>query len=723
MSILGYLSEVVKSMDVLQSLVHTQNGCDISEFLQNGKRFAIKNSEIAERAPLQLYSSGLVFAPETCMIRKTFKSMRPQCFSQLPIVDSHWGAVLQTIEGTVFQFENPIFSPDGKLVMTRYDSLFNKSGRIEIRDSATGAVEQTLRGISGRVLGMAFSPNGWLIASATASRTLEVWGISSGRLELRHTVEEHQGLILSAAFSANGEQLATTSDDRTIRLWTVSPLRLQQTLEGQSSSKVFPVVFSTDGKHIASGSRGATVRVWDITSNPATLRHILKGHDDTVYSVAFSPDGQSLASASGDMTVKMWDFCLGKLKHTFKGHSDAVQSIAYSPEGQFIVSGSCDKTIKVWDVASKTETKSLEGHSGMVHQVSLSLDGKLLVSAATDATIRVWDMSLCVPQQSNRYRSAGASLVKFSPDNTVAVSVTVEGILIWDPFSGKVKYCLDVQDPDPSTVVFSPDSKFVAAAWPKSHAVKVWDTASGKLLKVLQGHTDSVCSVAFSFNRALMAVGSKDYTVVLWDIQSGNKLQTIQNTTTTPSSLAFSQNQKRLAVGSNVNTITIFDTESGALQCTIRGHDYELATFDFVAFSNDAKLLAVGDMHDASMDLMVWDTISGELKHTQQLDFFSRVSFCENDTLVMTNGDTCSIEMDKESNSVTSKMMQSDITIKMWQGWIHYGQAVILWLPPEYRPRCTAIQGNHIALGHSPGHVSFIRFKDLPPGHPDLLPG
>jgi WD40 repeat protein len=46
-------------------------------------------------------------------------------------------------------------------------------------------------------------------------------------------------------------------------------------------------------------------------------------------------------------------------------------------------------------------------------------------------------------------------------------------------------------------VVYSPDGRWLATA-SFDHTVAIWDTAMGKLLHRLKGHTDRVDGVAFS---------------------------------------------------------------------------------------------------------------------------------------------------------------------------------------------------------------------------------
>jgi WD40 repeat protein len=67
------------------------------------------------------------------------------------------------------------------------------------------------------------------------------------------------------------------------------------------------------------------------------------------------------------------------------------------------------------------------------------------------------------------------------------------------------------------SVAFSPDNRTIASGNFAS-AIKLWDAASGRQLRTLQGHTGNVESVAFSPDGRTIASGSNDLTIKLRDL-------------------------------------------------------------------------------------------------------------------------------------------------------------------------------------------------------------
>jgi WD40 repeat protein len=69
--------------------------------------------------------------------------------------------------------------------------------------------------------------------------------------------------------------------------------------------------------------------------------------------------------------------------------------------------------------------------------------------------------------------------------------------------------------------------------WPPApgKTIKLWDVASGSLVRSLSGHTDTVISVAFSPDGRLLASGSGDKTIKLWEVATGSLVRTLSGHT------------------------------------------------------------------------------------------------------------------------------------------------------------------------------------------------
>ncbi|KAK1766061.1 hypothetical protein QBC33DRAFT_560493 [Phialemonium atrogriseum] len=64
-------------------------------------------------APLQVYSSALVFAAERSVIRRTFEGDMPRWITNIPIAELDWSLCLQTLTGHDGSVHSVAFSTDG----------------------------------------------------------------------------------------------------------------------------------------------------------------------------------------------------------------------------------------------------------------------------------------------------------------------------------------------------------------------------------------------------------------------------------------------------------------------------------------------------------------------------------------------------------------------------------------------------------------------------------
>ncbi|KAH9205198.1 NACHT domain-containing protein [Leptodontidium sp. 2 PMI_412] len=118
LSLMKSLSDGIIMIRKLENWFQADESPDLYVFIHDAKRFALYNRSIIEQAPLQLYCSALIFAPERSIVRRQFERYIPTWIQRKPKVQVDWNAALQTLEGHSSAVTSVSFSPDGKQVVS-----------------------------------------------------------------------------------------------------------------------------------------------------------------------------------------------------------------------------------------------------------------------------------------------------------------------------------------------------------------------------------------------------------------------------------------------------------------------------------------------------------------------------------------------------------------------------------------------------------------------------
>jgi WD40 repeat protein len=407
---------------------------------------------------------------------------------------------------------------------------------------------------------------------------------------------ETLGIVFTVAFSPDGSILATGDAEGGLRLWQTQDGKLVLNLTGHQGW-VWSVVFSSDGQRLASCSSDKTIRIWQVQTGECL--QILRGHTGSIWSAAFSPDGRILASGSDESNIRLWDTQTGELLQTLAGDTGSILALAFQDE-HTLASGSADGTIRVWNLANSHCETVLTEHSKRVWSIAFSPDGKYLASGSADGTIKLWSGNTCISTLicGDRVRA-----VRFSPDGNTLVSSDDQVVRLWNIQTGECLRLLQGHSDTVFSVAFNADGQTIVSG-SADQTVRFWQAGSGRCFRTMKGYTNSIFSVAFSPNGETIASGSTDQTIRLWQGMSGEHRQ-LQGHSGWVTSVAFHPQNQLLASTSADQTVRIWSIASGKCLKVLRGHTNWVQS---AAFSPAADLLASGG-DDCTIRL--WSVESG----------------------------------------------------------------------------------------------------------------
>jgi RNA polymerase sigma factor (sigma-70 family) len=530
------------------------------------------------------------------------------------------------------------FSPDGKTL-----AVWRSSGFVHLHDAATGKetgklgekrAEAKLNGI-GILTGqgsLAFSPDGKTLLIEEKSienqepvHTAKVWDLKSGK-ELRKL--KLPDSVFGAMVIARDTKTLAWFDfmDESIVLWDVAKDKVRDRLKlgPDPSLNLVSLTFSPDGKTLAVTSGRSPIRLMDVASGKevATLGVDRQAPDGTgvrivvaglssANPVAFSADGKILVSGGEGSTLRVWDVATTKERIPADGHQGGLSSLALSPDGKVLTTRGDDDTVRRWDVVTGRQLEQFQLKAG-AGAGAFSPDGKVLAFATPDDRVHLWDVAADKELRKLAAR-VGAVDLAFTADGKVLATMTSAHVIqLWDVATGKEVRSMktDAQDDGQPAVslpfgrhhapglVFSPDGRTLASAENKGTvrvnigagalgrgddaSIHVWNVATGKLIRKLDGPTAGIATLAFSPDGRTLAVANRDNTLTLWEVATGKRRAEIKDADLPAvSALAFALDGKSLGLGCGDRSVRFLDVASAKAIGRLTGHDGPVSVLAF----------------------------------------------------------------------------------------------------------------------------------------------
>ena len=300
--------------------------------------------------------------------------------------------------------------------------------------------------------------------------------------EPNHIIQAHRQEAACVRCTSTGAEIVATGGifDGTVKVWNAADGSILATLRGGSSNSY--ITCDVTNHLVAGGGNDKTCRVWDISTQ--RMVHQLVGHKNIITCVRFLVDGKGVVTASKDRQIKVWDIS----KQTYRQKSNIVldstaNSLDVAKDSYTMVTGHTNGSLRFWDI--RTGEKNAEIKS--VHKAAITSvqfhpqDKSKVLTNGMDSIIKIMDVRTCKAIHEFKHHDFQTSYN-------------------W------------------SSSVFSPDGAYVAAGSSSNGFVFVWNSKTGKLVKmhVAAHQSAGVCGIAWGRGGGRVVSTDKAGKLILW---------------------------------------------------------------------------------------------------------------------------------------------------------------------------------------------------------------
>lgn len=385
--------------------------------------------------------------------------------------------------------------------------------------------------------------------------------------------------ILTLIFNPAGDEIVAGSPEGVVTCWnsqTGAVIRqfsyAAPVSETITSNKAVTVLsYSGDGNNIAIGYKNGAINYFP--SDRSSLILSIENYP-TVNGLVVSSDKRYIYATNGTEDITVWDIQL-ESRTTLSNLTD-VEILRVSHDEQFLLAGGRG-VVYLWDAVESKNVSSFSNLGGQVTDFDFSYDDRYVSIALNTGDVKVFEMPapedyskthLPVQVFEKAYTDPILSLAT-SPDQLlIATGNREEGLKMWDLQSGDNLFSSDLARQAIDEIYLSRDGLWLASAH-EDRAVRVWNVmAAAEAYPPLEGYL--------------------------------------------PRGEPFSPDNRFLTYiyspGRNRNDIVrVLELATGKTVAELPNYIPKA----FVRFTDDSKLLVVGDAYSASIwDVATWEQVA-----------------------------------------------------------------------------------------------------------------
>ncbi len=535
------------------------------------------------------------------------------------------------------------FSPNGRLVVTTTPTAKNNEGHTAyLWDSQTGQRIGKLSGHQSKITAAQFSPDGTYVVTASADGKVRLWATElGGELPAVHlgndavewisflpsSLQKPNSTVSSASSNstkASGRLNSAIADASVINSHLSTDqasglaLNLNQSDPSQHARQLGQTSVAQQDKssetavtHMLTVGAGGQLQRWQILTDTSTQPAIPPVNSDAPaktdhYLASIRP--QAIAELKGKL-ITFAQTRSFNWRNTAPSITPGFATVAQLPSLQtFAQSG---KPIPLPNNFAVPETETLSGFA-------TSPDGKLFATADIEGWVRVYQIQAEQPlkllyrvQNWRRVEGQTHPVSKIDQGLNQEVASQAVGNTALTSEQQSTQATSLVQAPegvgDPVAIrhlTFSPDGKQILGI-ADDLTMRSWETASGKLIQVFQGHEATIRQVRYSPDGQSIVSASWDRTARIWQTATGQTVKTFPHEDAV-SSASFSPDGQQVVTTSWNGTAQIWQLNKNKPQVLLNKHQKSVLD---AQFSPDGRLLVTASLDGTAR---LWDAVTGE---------------------------------------------------------------------------------------------------------------
>ncbi|HCS21055.1 MAG TPA: hypothetical protein DIW47_10940 [Bacteroidetes bacterium] len=555
------------------------------------------------------------------------------------VFDPKTGVLIHALDDHREAVKYAEFSPNGKLLVT---AAWDRTALLY--DLSKGKILHVLEGHQGNLNTAHFSSDGSKVITSSWDYTTKLFDANNGSLLL--SFEGHGKTVQDALLTPDGKLLVSTCMDGSTRIFDAQNGRLLQSFIHSGIGSC--IRLSANGNYVLSGDKNGECLLIDLPA--LQLKKRWQAHRAGIKSIAAHPGRSLFFTASNDYTLHAYD-SLGSHILSIEGHTEPIADFEFSADGKWMAAIYQDSILRVISVESgKEQSRFLPG--GIIHSLSFHPHSTLLALAGKEGKLEVYDirngnklLQVTVSKVAVRkvqWNNNGEQLLISGDEGLAQVisyhtgkvihnlqghrgaildtDISNQGLYaitagydstvrMFDLNTGKVLFTYDGFRRKISHARFSSEGLYFIYC--EGSTLYLHETATGKLLHVMNEHAWFVHDVIFSPDSRYLLSAGADYQAILYDVKSGKPKYKMDGNGAPVYSVSFNLTGSYFALAGGDQLVRVFETNSGKEKHVLQGH---FAPLRKVAFTPDGqRLLSIGRGHQA----VLWDFSTGKQMYSR----------------------------------------------------------------------------------------------------------